>query len=185
LELKTSLYTGIYEEALEPVICPNMRALHLFDSKIWFYAVEDFLRCFPHLVTLSLVECYRLVDIDDVEIGTRCPALQELTLQDNGSFAGDKLLLNVSTHCPRLRVLHIPRSYNTTTVGIESVARHCPLLEDVDISRCKGVTNGVLILLAQNCHGLTRLVIRGCPVITDAGAVAVMQQCTQLEELYA
>jgi hypothetical protein len=185
LALNASLHAGAREADPEPVVYKNMRSLRLVDSDIWFDAVDNLLRCFPRLVTLSLIGCYNLVELDSLPIGTRCPALQELTLRDNGSSVGDHLLLDVSTHCPHLRVLHIPRSYSTSAEGIDAMARSCPLLEDININRCKGVTDTFLILLAENCRDVRTLSVRGCSVVTGVGVLAVMQQCKKLRELCA
>jgi hypothetical protein len=155
---------------LLPVTSATMRTLSLHEIDFDEEQVNALLHACPQLLRLELANCRDYFELDSLLVGTNCPLLQELAITDESPFDGDDLLLDISAHCPQLRVLHISTCGACTITVLPAVVRRSLLLETVKIINCKNLGDNVLLALAESCRSLRTLrLFAESNVITDAG----------------
>jgi hypothetical protein len=165
------------------VASTSIRDLALSCVTIETDELDCLLRLCPGLTSLRLSHCEVLIGLEEMHIGTYCPSLETLIINDNMGAGGDELLLDISAHCPRLCVLQIPESFIESEKTLITLGCQCPLLEELDLSKSGGVTDGCLFALAQFAVHLKVLKLFNCREISDVGVAAVMKGCVHLFEL--
>jgi hypothetical protein len=158
----------------------SMRNLTIYNVTIKTEQLDCLLRLCPGLTGLQLSFCKVLIGLEEMPIGTFCPSLEVLVINGNTGAAGDELLLDLSAHCPHLRLLRIPEGYFESGNAVATLARRCALLEELDLSDSGGVTDDCLCALAVFAVHLKFLDLWGCDQITDVGVTAVMEGCVRL-----
>jgi hypothetical protein len=117
-----------------------MQRLQICNVDIMIDELDELLRACPSLTHLEIWNCKELEDLETLSVGSYCRSLQVLSIVGNASSAGDKMLLDISQHFPRLRVLRIPDSPNATDTGLSAIIKYCPLLREVGIQGCGSVS---------------------------------------------
>jgi hypothetical protein len=158
----------------------GLRCLSFEGADITGVELTDLLLACPSLTTLFLCNCGAVENLQTLPLGAWCPGLQEVSLYDNGSVAGDITLWHLSRHCPDLRALRIPYGlFALTDIGVHMIVTRCPLLESLHVQK-SAITDLSLCYLAQHGRNIRTLRICECVEVTDAGIEAVMMGCTKL-----
>ncbi|MBS0647926.1 MAG: sulfatase-like hydrolase/transferase [Verrucomicrobia bacterium] len=152
------------------------------------------------LMKLSLHNCLLITDEGIASVFSRCPHLEELSLQGITDLTGRALavahgrlrLLDISdaeeitdagmdsfAHCPLLSVLSL-NGRRLTDQGIEALARHCKHLTRFKLLKAHQMTDAALLALLQNNRHLGRLVIEGCMNLTDRFLKALQEHPLEL-----
>jgi hypothetical protein len=166
-----------------PIVCASLQYLYLGGLNISAQSVDELLTSCPGLTTLEIWDCEEFEDIELLDIGTRCPLLRKLKINDIGCAITDEILLDIVEKCVHLTGIEIPSCQDLTPAGLSAVVRACPKLEALDLHGSRAVTDAFLLALARSGVPLQSLYIDNCTEITDAGVCAVMQGCTALVEL--
>eukprot|EP00899_Mesostigma_viride_P003501 jgi/Mesvir1/13151/Mv06120-RA.1 len=102
-----------------------------------------------------------------------------------GSVSMDDVIMQVATHCPRLRRLCLARTLGVTDMSIAALASACPHLEHLDVAWCQDVSDASVECVAVGCPKLRGLCVSGCRRVTDHGLMALAERCGSLQHLDA
>jgi Leucine-rich repeat (LRR) protein len=164
-----------------PLAPTGLLSLTFEDAGITDTGLNVLLNACPALTSLLLSGCEALLHLHAIPLGAMCPALEDLSLYDNGSAAGDLTLWQLAQHCPGLSALRVPGSPLVSDIGARAVFENCPLLEELDLDESQ-ITDASLVALGQNGRHVNTLYLRDCTEVTNVGIEAVMEGCTKLTE---
>jgi hypothetical protein len=183
LSVSYSTLQGSADPALPAVRNMSMCALVLYQVTVTAEGLSQLLRA-CRSVSLSIATKGKVTGMDQVQIGTYCPALEELDL-DSSLSATDAMLLNIGEHCMHLRRLSAPNSRFRTAVGLIRIAQECPLLEELELCESKGISNDAVLALARCARNLQSLDMRDCYncKFTDHAVAPVMAHCSLLTHI--
>jgi hypothetical protein len=103
----TSCYWYTAGTKADPFLHLQMRTLCLDGVDIMDDDLDALLRTCPNLTRLELKHCTELLGLDSLPLGTRCPSLTHLSLEENSSSLSDEMVMDISQHCQQLRALEI------------------------------------------------------------------------------
>nr|XP_039251668.1 F-box/LRR-repeat protein 4-like [Styela clava] len=165
--------------------CPNLQHLNIWSCDA---PTSEGLRILHNLTKLEYVNFYR-TKIDDA--GILCilhsnPNLQSINLGSCICILDfDRILVELSQHCPKIRSLDCWRAKSLTSHGLNSLTTSCNFIEELDLGWCGGLqsSSGCFQILASNCPHLTKLYVTANRTISDAEINALSKNCPKLEKL--
>lgn len=95
----------------------------------------------------------------------------------------DDILGQLARHCPQLRILALPYTYQVTDAGVNALGTHLSQLESLLLTFAVEVTDSGLQRLAQGCPRLQALDLSGCRLLTDAALAALASHCPRLQRV--
>lgn len=115
------------------------------------------------LESLHMLRCYHLMDCDYRTI-SQCTHLKVLRLA-TANMAADTVSAIVHA-CPSLVELDMGYHAMTDTLVID-ITTACPLLQVLHLDYCQDITEVALLAIADNCTALTHLSLAGNPCASD------------------
>eukprot|EP00035_Acanthoeca_spectabilis_P030974 m.477771 g.477771 ORF g.477771 m.477771 type:complete len:366 (-) comp44959_c0_seq1:82-1179(-) len=168
--------------------CTRLRSLSLTRlSSIYPPALEAVGKHCPQLTSFEMVHCgrnngYSLLPCSATII-KGCRDLSELRLE--GLCITSAVVTAITSHRPRLTLLHVNLAYNSTAqFDFAAVARSCPLLRSVSFVASVGINaDEIVAALAQNCPFLSDLAVAYFGDMTAESFKALGRHSHRLERL--
>lgn len=178
---------AVTDEVLKQITrsCPNLVSL---DIQSCDQPSSEGIRVLHELKQLVAINFYR-TKVDDA--GIICiihsnPNLKHINLGSCQKIHDyDRVLTELSQHCPNLRSLDCWRARSLTSMGLNALSASCGLLEELDLGWCSTLqsSSGCFQLLAANSPHLTKLFLTANRTISDAEIDAFSRSLLKLEKL--
>eukprot|EP00899_Mesostigma_viride_P003951 jgi/Mesvir1/13557/Mv12446-RA.1 len=173
---------------------PGLRHLSVHRWKMTDEGIQALALHCPLLTTLKLLECDNVTDEGLSQLVASLSQLEELRLATTP--AGNKTLVALGSHCPRLTQLDVSyqcgwrngpvireRLGKVDDTGVAALLTGCPNLRDLDLSYRAKVTGSAFSIVRPGNLALERLRINSCTKFTAEGVMNLEAKCPGLRGL--
>ncbi|PIN13979.1 Leucine rich repeat protein [Handroanthus impetiginosus] len=141
--------------------------------------------CSSLLLTLKLLDCYKIGDESILSLAKYCKNLETLIIGGCRLLSDVSIMSLASACCSSLKNLRMDWCLNVSDTSVDCIFSLCRKLEVLDIGCCEEVTDAAFDGLGNGDSKVRLKILRisNCPKITVNGISKLLKSCEALEYL--
>ncbi|KAL6523911.1 hypothetical protein OROMI_031006 [Orobanche minor] len=141
--------------------------------------------CSSSLLTLKLLDCYKIGDKSIFSLSEHCKNLEELVIGGCRELSDESIKSVASAFYDSLKNLRMDWCLNVSDISLDYVFSLCKKLEVLDVGCCEEITDAAFQGLGNEDSKLNLKILRisNCPKITVDGIEKILKSCEDLEYL--
>ncbi|KAH6771047.1 RNI-like superfamily protein [Perilla frutescens var. hirtella] len=139
--------------------------------------------CHSSLLTLKLLDCYKIGDDSILSLAKHCKRLETLIIGGCRQLSDESIKQLAFACCGSLKNLRMDWCLNVSDASLDCIFFLCRKLEVLDVGCCEEVTDAAFQRLGNEDSKLSLKILRvsNCPKITVDGMRKLLRSCEALE----